>query len=343
MKAFVSIIVPVYNVPDKYLKTCIESLMNQTMQEIEIVIVDDGSKNNSGEICDMYSKKDSRIKVIHKKNGGLAAARNTGFEAATGEYITFVDGDDWIASNMCEEMYKVTINQDIQLVMCGIMKDYGHSSVEYKFDLENMKVYREEECKELQAKLLIFNGNIACAYAKLIDREFLLKNKIIHDQKLKQGAEGLEFNLRLFGKMSRAIFVNQPFYHYIFNDKSISASFDEKNNEYVLKCFQKIEVYIKNNVNREKLLPNFYNRLIYVILTTAITGYFNPENKDRYSIKVRKYKRYLSNPILIEALGKSNNIGLSLTRKITLFFIKIKWFLPVSIIARIRRKQLKSK
>ncbi|MBV4420082.1 glycosyltransferase [Clostridium tyrobutyricum] len=343
MSVLVSIIVPVYNVPDKYLKTCIESLINQTMREIEIIIVDDGSKDNSGEICDMYSKQDNRIKVIHKKNGGLADARNIGFETSIGEYITFVDGDDWIESNMCEEMYKVTINQDIQLVMCGIIKDYANSSIEYKFDLENMKVYKEKECRELQAKLLIFNGNIACAYAKLINRKFLLKNKIIHDSKLRQGAEGLEFNLRLFGKVSKAIFVKQSFYHYIFNDKSISASFDEKNNEYVLKCFQKIEEYIKNDDNREKLLPNFYNRLIYVILTTAITGYFNPENKDSYGIKVKKYRYYLSNPMIQEALKKANNVGLSLTRKITLFFIRIKWFFPISLIARIRREQLMNK
>jgi glycosyltransferase involved in cell wall biosynthesis len=343
MAILVSIIVPVYNVPEKYLKACIKSLINQTMKQIEIIFVDDGSKDNSGLICDEYSKIDKRIRVIHKENEGLSAARNTGVNAASGQYITFVDGDDWIEPNMCEEMYKIAINKNVELVMCGIMKDYDKCSVRYKFNLQNMKVYRGEECKELQAKLLIFNENIACAYAKLINRKFLIENKIFHNPKLRQGAEGLEFNLRLFDKISTAIFLNMPFYHYTYNLKSISTNSDEKNNEYVLKCFDRIKSFIEMTDNKAILLKNFYNRLLYVVITTAISGYFNPENKMNYIERVKKYKNYLLNPVIQEALKKADNKGLSLERKVTLFFIRIKCFFLVSLIAKIRQKQLKIK
>ena len=96
----VSIIVPVYNISENILRQCIESTITQTLKEIEIILVDDGSTNNSGLICDEYAKKDNRVKVIHKRNGGLSAARNTGYEKATGRWITFLDSDDWLSINM---------------------------------------------------------------------------------------------------------------------------------------------------------------------------------------------------------------------------------------------------
>ena len=137
-----SIIVPVYKVPERYLRKCIESTMAQTLKEIEILLVDDGSPDQCGEICESYAKQDSRIKVLHKKNGGLSSARNYGCKAATGKWIMFVDGDDWIEPDMCQTMYELGEKKNVQLVMCGIVKDYGKSATEYKFYLEDGKVYQ---------------------------------------------------------------------------------------------------------------------------------------------------------------------------------------------------------
>lgn len=100
----VSIIVPVYNT-GKYLYKCLDSILNQTLQEIELILVDDGSDDNSGAICDFYSERDKRVRVIHKKNEGVSIARNVGMQAAKGEYIGFVDSDDWIEKEMYQEMY----------------------------------------------------------------------------------------------------------------------------------------------------------------------------------------------------------------------------------------------
>ena len=101
----VSIVVPIYKVPEKYLRQCIESCINQTLHDLEIILVDDGSPDKCGEICDEYAKMDARIKVIHKKNGGLAAARNTGQDAATGITLKFLDGDDYMEPECCKIMY----------------------------------------------------------------------------------------------------------------------------------------------------------------------------------------------------------------------------------------------
>lgn len=148
MEPFVSIIVPVYKVPEQYLRKCIESTMTQTLKKIEILLVDDGSPDQCGEICDEYAEKDKRIRVLHKKNGGLSSARNYGCKAAQGKWIMFVDGDDWIEPDMCQTMYSAGEEKQVQLVMCGIMKDYGKSATEYKFYLDDGKVYKGQECKQ---------------------------------------------------------------------------------------------------------------------------------------------------------------------------------------------------
>ena len=116
-KELISVIVPIYNT-ELYLERCIDSIINQTYKNLEIILVDDGSTDRGGEICDAYGKKDSRVKVIHKKNGGAATARNRGLEIAGGEYIGFVDSDDYIAQDMYESLCKY-LNEDIDIVTCG--------------------------------------------------------------------------------------------------------------------------------------------------------------------------------------------------------------------------------
>ena len=102
----ISVIIPVYKV-EKYLNKCVDSVLNQTYKNLEIILVDDGSPDKCPEICDEYAKKDDRIKIIHKQNGGLSDARNVGIEKSTGEYITFIDSDDYVDSNYIEQLYKL--------------------------------------------------------------------------------------------------------------------------------------------------------------------------------------------------------------------------------------------
>lgn len=110
-KNVISVIVPIFNI-SKYLDKCIESILNQSYSDLEIILVDDGSSDNSGSICDYYATMDKRIRVIHKENGGLVSARKAGLEIATGEYIAFIDGDDWIDAEMYSEMLELCIKND---------------------------------------------------------------------------------------------------------------------------------------------------------------------------------------------------------------------------------------
>lgn len=339
----VSIIVPVYKVPEQYLRKCAESCMGQTLQEIEILLVDDGSPDGCGSICDEYAAKDPRVRVIHKENGGLCSARNAGFAAARGRWIMFVDGDDWIDGQMCEQMLGPGEKENVDLVMCGFTREYGHSSQEYKFYLRDYmtgeKVYEGKECKWLQQQLLVYNGNIAVAYSKLIRRDFLEEHRIVHDEVLRQGAEGLEFNIRLFEHVRRALFINKSYYHYLYNENSISSSHSEENHRYVIRCFEKIRGLIEESSNRDRLIPWFDNRLLYVIITTAVSGYFNPDNPAPFKEKKRGYAAYLEQPLVKQALQTDNLRGLSKQRRAVLFLIRHRQFRALDTLGRARKWQ----
>ena len=123
MNPLVSVIVPVYNV-EKYIHKCVDSLIHQTYKNIEIILVDDGSPDNCGSICDEYATKDSRIQVIHKKNGGLSDARNKGMEVAKGDLITFVDSDDYVRSDIYEKLVNMIVNEGCDVAECGVTKIY---------------------------------------------------------------------------------------------------------------------------------------------------------------------------------------------------------------------------
>lgn len=125
--SMISIIVPIYNIID-YLPKCMESICGQTYQEIEIILVDDGSTDGSAQICDKYAASDERIVVIHKKNGGLVSARKEGLRLAHGDYIGYVDGDDWIENRMYERMWKYAADTDVDIVVCGRYEDIGKAS-----------------------------------------------------------------------------------------------------------------------------------------------------------------------------------------------------------------------
>lgn len=340
MTPYVSILVPIYKVPEIFLRQCIESLIGQTLKRIEIILVDDGSPDDCRKICDEYAANDNRIRVIHKPNGGLSAARNSAFYAATGEYITFVDGDDFLSLETCETAYNLAKEKEVQLVFWDQITEYTNCSKVIVTDKKGDRVYRGEDCKELQARVLDFNGKIAQAFSKLINRQYLLEFNVVHNERLKQGAEGIVFNILLFEHLESAYYAHIPLYHYVYNENSISHSHNEENYYLMLKCFEDIKRFIGTSSNKRMLIHNFYNRLMYVIVTTGISGYFNPENKDSYRNKVKQYKKFLHEPILQEALKKANMEDVSKQRKVILLCVKMNLFWPIMILAKIRRKQM---
>ena len=335
----VSIIVPVYNTPEKALRECVESAMRQTMKDIEIILVDDGSSDGSGAICDEYASQDVRIKVIHKENGGLSAARNSGYEAATGEWVTFVDSDDWIDAATCQETYNLGEANNTDLVIFGTVQEFENYKNPFKYHFHDGDIFHGDECKKLQTEILEFTGNIATAWAKLIRKSVLDKNSIEHNAELRQGSEGIEFNIRLFEHIQSAVFTDKIFYHYVYNPNSISAKHNEKNHYYVIRCFEEIRRQITASRNKEALEARFYKRFSYVIVATAISGYFSPANSESYKEQKHGYNKYLSEPLVRDTLSEIVLSELDRQRSIILWLIKTHCFIPIKLLAKIRYKQ----
>lgn len=160
MDCSISIIVPIYKV-EKYLRRCIDSLLNQDYHDIEIILVDDGSPDNCGIICDEYVKKDTRIKVTHQQNGGLSAARNAGIDIAKGEYLMFVDSDDWVEKNYCSMALKKATETESDIVVFGYNDIYNDRIIKRSITPKDEKKYKTEEAlKELHGgKILSFAWN----------------------------------------------------------------------------------------------------------------------------------------------------------------------------------------
>lgn len=225
LKKLISFIVPVYNA-EKYLEQCIDSILNQSYDRIELILINDGSTDRSGEICDAYGQKDDRVKVIHQDNAGPSVARNRGIEAATGEYIQFVDSDDHIASHMTETLMK-TMSDEVQLVICGyelITKEEDRVISSKNFSFYKPGNYAKEDFLEhfgeiYQDYYIHYNWN------KLYIAELIQKNGIRFNQDVIRG-EDLLFNLQYLDHCKKIAIISDFLYYYTnSNDGSITSTF----------------------------------------------------------------------------------------------------------------------
>lgn len=201
----VSIIIPVYNV-EKYLVECIESVLNQSHENIEVILVNDGSTDDSGKIADEYSLKDNRIKVIHKKNEGVSTTRNVGIDAATGEYICFSDADDYLKNDYVEYLLDLILKNDADISLTKEMFTTFHTEQISKDCIE------EYSAEKTTTEILIYNIPIG-VYCKMFKREFLEKNKIRFIPEIFIG-EGFNFNTMAFQRANKVTIGHRKVYFY---------------------------------------------------------------------------------------------------------------------------------
>lgn len=345
MQPKISIIVPCYKVTD-FLPQCVESLTAQTYKNIEIILVDDGSPDDTGELCDEYAKKDARVKVVHKQNGGLVSARNAGYYVATGDWIMYVDGDDWLDEDCCQIMMDAVAGKpDVDIVFWKCVQELGDKSIKGKWEWpcqEAEHLYLGDECKELARNTLVYKSGIATAYCKMIRASYAKEYGIKHDDRLKQGAEGLEFSLRAFYHAQKALYVNNYSYHYLFNPNSISKKVDEKNTKNLLDCLNVIQEDIEKFYNKEAFTKSLYQRIAYIVIAIAMSTYFHPSNKDSIWRKVSKYAAVIkNNPLLKVSVDKCSTEGMDKQRKLTLFFIRKKMYFMLAFVAWAKQFMLK--
>lgn len=220
----VSVIVPIYNV-ERYLPRCMNSILNQTLKDIEIILIDDGSPDNCSQMCDEYAKEDPRIKVVHKKNAGLGYARNSGLDIATGEYVAFVDSDDYVKTNMYETLYRKAKENTADVVYCDFKKSYTDGAVyefhhpqEYtcfegeKIDqlLLNFISSSQNIKKDFQYEMSVWHGIYSLPLIQRYNVRFLSEREYL--------SEDLPFQVLFLKHSYKAIYLSDCFYYYCMNN-----------------------------------------------------------------------------------------------------------------------------
>lgn len=244
----VSIIVPCYGV-EKYLDRCITSLVHQSLSDIEIILVDDKSPDNVPEICDYWATKDSRIKVVHKKeNEGLGYARNSGMQIATGEFIAFVDGDDFVENTMFERLYNTATNQTADTVFCGFYFYKENSPIISHHEVDSISVFNNEDIKNkillnmigtephIKSDRIFFMSVWHSIYSLSIIKE----NKIQFCSERKIISEDIVFQIDYLTKSKRTVYIPDSLYYYCDNQTSLSRIFRKDRNSKISVMYQEL-------------------------------------------------------------------------------------------------------
>ena len=219
----ISIVVPIYNT-SPYLAKCLDSILEQTLSDMEIILVDDGSTDDSGSICDQYAKKDSRVRVVHKSNGGLVSSRKTGIQIATGQYIGFVDSDDWIEAEMYETLYSLAQQYDADIVTSGYIREGNYSS--YDLDFVDEGVYRGEKRQwlvdhaifDLRKEDLGIRGSLC---TKIFRRSLIAEAERYIPDKMTMSEDKMAMLTAMLNAQTIYI-LHKAFYHYILYPSSMS-------------------------------------------------------------------------------------------------------------------------
>ena len=313
----ISVIVPVYKV-EKYLDKCVESIVNQTYKNLEIILVDDGSPDNCPAMCDEWAEKDERIRVIHKENGGLADARNAGMDIATGDYIGFVDSDDWIEPNMYEVLLKNALKYDADISRCGLSVNCENG--------ENNQ-WRETEFSEVHVldnfeytRRVIQGGYLnGAVWNKIYKKETVGSYRFMTED---GASEDIMFNNRVSSQMSVCVCEDLPLYNYLRRAGSITIS------EFGYGAFSIIrakEHFLNQYKEYEDIYPlciKSYVTSAFIVLSGVIT---NQKCLDKYDFLrngILQYKRKILFDNIYSKRDKIKTFLLWISPKLYNFFIR---------------------
>lgn len=305
----ISIIVPVYNA-EEYLDKCIESLIDQTYTNIEIIFVYNKSTDNSLQKLQQYQKIDSRILIVEKENEGVSAARNKGMNLATGDYLMFVDSDDWIDLDNCERALQMIVKEQADIVLWSYVREFQNQSLKKEIFDEEKIVFFKEETKKIHRRFIGVldeemvrpeNADALCTvWGKLYKRELIVNNRIffVDLQEIGTYEDGL-FNLEVFNFADKVIYINQFFYHYRkTNNSSITSKYNSELSEQWINLFDKMEDYIKCNNLGIEYKQALNNRIAMSILGLGLNEIAS--EKDGFK-KIQSIRRIISQPRYREA------------------------------------------
>jgi glycosyltransferase involved in cell wall biosynthesis len=301
----VSVIIPVYNV-EEYIKDCLESIKAQTYSNWEVIIVDDGSPDNSGKIADQYSEMDKKFKVIHKENGGVSSARNRGLREAIGEFVLFIDSDDWISKNHIEYLLEMQKKDDAD--MCISTSLYTKMNEKQSKHI-SIKTITPDEA----SALLLSPGMYVGTYGKLYRRSWLIENNIWQNEKIYSG-EGLNFTIKAVQYANKITISNKKIYYYRRNvAKSATTKFNLemfRNNEYSLEIINK---EVRWRTEKFDVMWKLFRTHLFISGIVAIETYASreeyPKEYDYWLDTIKRDRRKLVTSKYVPVKSKIRIVG----------------------------------
>ena len=339
----ISIVVPVYNV-EKYLKRCLDSLINQTYKNIEIILVNDGSTDNSLEICKEYSKNDSRIKIVSKKNEGLGMARNTGIDNADGEYICFFDSDDFVEIDAIEKMHNVIIKEQPQIVCFGFKKldKNGNIINTYIPDANKKNFYGDDVINEFLPELISENPDTGMSWGLTMSAwASIYSMKLIKDTGWRFVSErdiiseDVYSLLLLYKNVNKVSILNEALYFYCVNPSSLTHTYRKDR-------YEKIEYFYRmcQNTCKELQYPEFIQRrIIYPFLGNTIAALKQIASSDnKFKDKFIDLEKIVKDETLQNVLQTSINNKWNFSKKILFIAIRYKMTFLTYLLLLLKQK-----
>lgn len=341
----VSIVLPIYNISEEFLKKCIDSLIEQTHKNIEIILVDDGSTNNSLELCNNYSNIDKRIKVIHQENSGVSVARNRGLENSDGKYVCFIDPDDWVKTNYIEKLLNCIEKNQAEFALCNCMVSYSNTERKNDFMIFNEpeKLLDENQVTELQKQLI---GKKICQYyppevaagvpwAKMFKKDFLLKNNLKFIPGMIRMQDNI-FCLYAYELSNKVCFVNDRLYVYRKEYGSACFKFSPRIIEYFEKYYEETLKFMTKYKKDENWFKAFYMKELTSFNSYFTQYFFNKQNKKDYKSIKLEINNLLSKDIYQKALSNIDYSFLTSLEKIFVFLLKKRLYKILNILVKVR-------
>lgn len=331
MSTKVSIIVPVYNV-EEYLTRCVESIQRQTLKDIEIILVDDGATDSSGKMCDEFAEFDSRIKVIHKENGGLTSAWKAGVQAASGDYLGFVDSDDWIDNDMFETMYEKASSVDADLTICGLVYEFEDGITNTKTESSKLKgkVYERTDIETEIYPTFLSDGSFfgrtiqPARVTKLYRRQIVLNNVKYCSDSVSIG-EDLQLTFPVLCDAKRVYMIEDYYpYHYWINNKSMTGKHDPG---YVGKITKTLNQLL--NISVQKNVYDFTTQIINDFLCLTVLGIKSEIMKNYkagFGVVIKNLKKIFNLPEVREAIQSYDMPKLSKAERIYIMLMKYRLY-----------------
>ena len=343
MVAKVSVVVPIYNT-ERYLRRCVDSLLNQTLKEIEVILVDDASPDEAPKICDCYAVRDQRVKVIHKTNEGLGLARNSGMSIASGEYITFIDSDDYLDLDAFETLYNIAKTKDLDICYGSFCYDMNSGKQIKKFEVrENTFFFGREEVDCFLLDMVgpepAFSKEVkySVSACKAIFRlDVFRKNKLFFSSEKKIASEDFLFHLKLLSKVERIGLLPICYYHYCENGESISHTYTDAKFERIRLSMIEVKKLLTEIFPKEKFFLH-YQRCLFLSLRGLLAHEF--ERCDVSILrKLSLFKERCSNSAYTDLFSNYPFWQLNIIKSILYLSMKYRLSIPIYLIFLLKSK-----